>query len=157
MNGRCQAARVVRFMGFVGLALPVALAAPATVSTADLTRCAGIAAADERLACYDALAGAGPSRPQAVAPADAKAFGLSKPLPRLTPEGPDLIKALVSKVSEDRRGNVYVLLDNGQTWTFNEPDAPLRPGDSVTIKHAALGSFLMTTPARRSYRVQRMQ
>jgi hypothetical protein len=160
MNGRCQAARVVRFMGFVGLALPVAFAAPATVSTADLARCAGMAAADARLACYDALAGRAPTPPQArqqATPAGASTFGLTKPLPQAAPAGPELIKALVAKVTESRFGNVNVLLDNGQTWIVDAPDAQLKPGDSVTIKRAALGSFLMMTPARRSYRVRRME
>jgi hypothetical protein len=32
----------------------------------------------------------------------------------------------------------------------------VRPGDTVTIKRAALGSFLMMTPSRHSYRVERL-
>jgi len=33
----------------------------------------------------------------------------------------------------------------------------VQAGDTVTIRRGALGSFLMTTPARHSYRVQRLQ
>jgi hypothetical protein len=33
----------------------------------------------------------------------------------------------------------------------------LGPGDLVTIKRAMLGAFLMTTPSKRSYHVQRVQ
>jgi hypothetical protein len=58
-------------------------------------------------------------------------------------------------MTQDRLNNVAVVLDNGQAWTFVEQDPRLRPGDSVTIKRAALGSFLMMTPSRHSYRVQR--
>jgi hypothetical protein len=172
------------WMGLIGLTLPAAGAAPPVGSAADVARCAaitapderlacydalvcaGIAAADERLACYDALAKARPSRPPA-APADAarreggasdvKTFGLSRRQLPATTEGPHLIKALVTEVSVDRLGSVYVSLDNGQSWTFHDPDALLRSGDAVTIRRAALGSFLMTTPSRHTYRVQRMK
>jgi hypothetical protein len=161
MSGR--AAPVVLFMGIAGLVLPVAVAAAASVSTADLARCAGIAVADARLACYDALAeraltaAAPQARPPAAPAADAGTFGLTKPAPRATPAGPELIKALVAKVTANRVGNVDVLLDNGQTWIVVASDPLLKPGDSVTIKRAALGSFLMSAPARRSYRVRRME
>ena len=72
------------------------------------------------------------------------------------PAGPDSVKAIVSQLTEDRLNNVYLVLDNGQTWNFTDPNPRVRPGDTVTIKRAALGSFLMTTPSRRSYRVQRL-
>jgi hypothetical protein len=131
----------------------------------DARACAGIVAADQRLACYDALAEPKPSRPRtapvdATRPAssdsDAKSFGLSKSQLPATPEGPKLINARVTQVTVDRLGNVRTLLDNGQSWTFNDPDALLKPGDSVTIRRAALGSFLLTA-GRRSYRAQRLQ
>lgn len=182
MNDRRRGIRVVLWMGLVGLTLPAAGAAPPAGSAADVARCAaittpderlacydalvcaGIAAADERLACYDALAKPRPSRPQ-TDPADAarresggtdvKGFGLSKRQLPVTPEGPQLIKALVTQVSVNRLGNVFLSLDNGQSWTFHDPDALLRSGDAVTIRRAALGSFLMTTPSRHTYRVQR--
>jgi hypothetical protein len=183
MSGRGRAIRVVLRMGLLGLTtLAVARAAAPAASAAELARCAAITAADERLACYDALVCAGiaaaderlacydalakpKTRPQA-APADAarpegggndvKNFGVVRR--RLAPpEGPELIKALVTKVSVDRLGNVDMSLDNGQSWTFHDPDVLLRSGDAVTIRRAALGSFLMTTPRRHTYRVQRTQ
>ena len=67
------------------------------------------------------------------------------------------MKSIVSQMTEDRLHNITVVLENGQTWAFIEPDPRLRPGDSVTIKHASLGSFLMLTPSRRSYRVERVK
>lgn len=75
------------------------------------------------------------------------------PLPR----GPDSIAAVVSQVTMDRLNNVLITLDNGQSWTLVDPQGSLRPGDSVRIKRAALGSFLMTTPRRRSFRVERVR
>jgi hypothetical protein len=81
------------------------------------------------------------------------AFGLS----RHEQVGPDVITATVSKVSYDQLGNINVYLQNGQLWTFNDSDGLLRPGDTVTIKHASLGSFLMLTPDRQSHRVKRLR
>ncbi|TLZ37941.1 MAG: hypothetical protein E6K32_15725 [Gammaproteobacteria bacterium] len=138
-----------------------------------MTRCAAIAAPDERLACYDALVCAGivaaqerlawdvqTSPGDAVRPkssaTDTQSFGLSPRQLPATPEGPKLIKALVTRVTVDRAGNVLMSLDNGQSWTFNDQDALFRPGDSVTIRRAALGSFLLTA-GRRSYRARRVQ
>jgi hypothetical protein len=60
-------------------------------------------------------------------------------------------------MTEDRLHNITVVLDNGQTWAFIEPEPRLRPGDTVTIKRASFGSFLMLTPSRRSYRVERLK
>ena len=98
-----------------------------------------------------------PPRSSQAAPIDAKSFGLTKPAPQVTPSGPELIKARVVKVNTSQFGGVEVLLDNGQTWALNEPNEQLGTGDSVTIKRAALGSFLMTTPAKKSFRVRRLQ
>ena len=92
-----------------------------------------------------------------VNPNDPANFGLSQRQLKIDSQGPSTIKAVVSQMTEDRSNNVYLVLDNGQTWGFIEPDPRLRPGDSVTIKRASLGSFLMVTPSRHSYRVQRIK
>jgi len=42
-------------------------------------------------------------------------------------------------------------------WSFTAADALLRAGEAVTIRRASLGSFLMTTPSHRTYRVQRTE
>ena len=89
-------------------------------------------------------------------PNDSAHFGLTQRQLKQAPEGPTSIKAVVSQLTEDRLNNVSLVLDNGQTWTFIEPDPRVRPGDTVTIKRAALGSYLMITPSRRSYRVERL-
>jgi hypothetical protein len=172
--------RAIFIVGFVCLALPSAAATLPTVDVAELERCAAIAGRDERLTCYDqalaalvqaraalsqplsnpsqpsaAMTQRAPSAPQPPSPAG-NSFGLPTPQP-VTPERPEQIKALVDKVTEDRLGNVSVVLDNGQAWVFVEPGASLRPGEVVTIKRAALGSYLLTTRVKRSYHVHRQQ
>lgn len=135
----------------------------------DLARCAEIAASEPRLACYDALAGRAPASsvqapantPPAPQQRDAGGFGLNPAPPHAAPVAARFIEAHVTKVIEGRLGvgHPSVLLDNGQMWTFTETadDARLAPGDLVSIKRAALGSFLMTTPSKHSYHVRRAQ
>ena len=151
-------------------------------ATTDMARCAAITPADARLACFDALAvesaSRGPSAiskaqppvraatpPDSTAPAaasnDPKAFGLSAPKMRPISPGPAAIKARVSSMSASQPGigHPLITLDNGQTWAFVEAvnDARLVPGASVTIKRAALGSFLLTTASQHTYHVRRTQ
>jgi len=52
---------------------------------------------------------------------------------------------------------VRVSLDNGQVWDFAEADAIVLPREAVTIRRAALGSFLLTTGSHHTYRVKRRQ
>lgn len=138
-------------------------AAAVEVDTNELARCAAITAVDTRVACYDALAKLVLPRPGELTsaaptplnPNDPAHFGLTPRQLKTTPQGPQSIKAVVSQITQDRLNNVSLVLDNGQTWTFIEPDPRVRPGDAVTIRRAALGSFLMITPSRRSYRVER--
>lgn len=96
----------------------------------------------------------------APAPAgDPRNFGFTPAqLHTAAPVGPEAVQAHIAQIA-DRAGRAYVVLDNGQTWTFTDPDEDTRlgPGDSVTIKRASLGSFLMLTPSKRSYHVRRTQ
>jgi hypothetical protein len=150
------------------------------VATGDgLARCAAIDASAARLACYDALAGrmpvtavavspaaavapagapaAAPAAPVAPATNDPQNFGLAQVQVHTAAEGPKSIQVHVAEVIDNGVTRASVVLDNGQTWTFTESsaDAYLRPGDQVTIKRAALGSFLLVTPAKHSYHVHR--
>jgi hypothetical protein len=128
--------------------------------------CAALSGADERLACYDALArkskpaaAAAQAAPHEERAEQASAFGTLKPKPKAAPkpQGPDQLTAVVTEVKFDHSGNVFVSLDNGQLWTFKDAEALLRHGEVVTIHRAALGSYLMTTSDRHTYRVQRTQ
>ena len=160
----------------------------APVDSAKLAHCATIAAADERLACYDQLASrrsavpaTAPAPAQTPAPgslsarsptpatvaaqaasppsafeAGSKPFGLTAHKV-VGAETPTSIRAAVTAVSQNAVGDVSLRLDNGQTWSLTEPGASLKAGDLVTIKRASLGSFLIVTPDRRSYRARRLQ
>ena len=173
-------------LGLAGRGPCVAGAAPPAVDPAEFARCSRIDAADERLACYDALGrslepppvpSASPSPAANKAPAADEssaqaataagecsrinrqyqvAFGLTRH-ERPAAAGPDLIRAQVAAVTTDRLGKAHVRLDNGQVWSLSAPDVLLRAGEAVTIRRASLGSFLMTTPAHRTYRVQRTE
>jgi len=95
--------------------------------------------------------------PSALAASDPQNFGLAQVQVHTAPEGPKSIEVHVTEVIDNGVTRASVVLDNGQTWTLTESsaDAYLRPGDQVTIKRAALGSFLLVTPAKHSYHVHR--
>jgi uncharacterized cupin superfamily protein len=63
----------------------------------------------------------------------------------------------VSRINADSQGHVTLTLDNGQVWWVQQGDQWLQSGDNVTIRQAALASYLLTTPTRHSYRVRRLQ
>ena len=65
------------------------------------------------------------------------------------------ITARVVGFTRNKEGAVVVNLDNGQSWSLDEGDPLLAPGDSVTIRRAALGSFVLTTPTHRTHRAHR--
>jgi hypothetical protein len=151
----------------------------------DLAHCAAIAAPVARLACYDALAGRAPDRTTAAdaaappasaavpgsspataaaapAPAanDKQNFGLSAYQLHPTPAGPPAIQLHIEKlIGTVGSGRPTVVLEGGQTWILTEflDDPWLGPGDLVTIKRAALGSFMMTTPSKHQYHVRRIE
>ncbi len=142
--------------------LAIAPAFAAAAAGDGLAHCAAIDESAARLACYDALAGRVPAKAAAASPAapaanDPQDFGLAQVQVRTAPEGPKSIEVHVTQVIDNGVTRPSVVLDNGQTWTFTEAadDASLRPGDPVTIKRAALGSFLLVTPAKHSYHVHR--
>ncbi len=158
--------------------------APGPVPMAALRACAAIGAAGSRLDCYDRLAGrlpapespppptpptlaTGPAAtpphgpPPAVAPAPAAApnasfglYALEHPAP---PKTAALIGIKVVAVADHDDGSQTVTLAGGQVWQLAEADPLLAAGDAVTIRRAALGSFLMSTPTGRTHRVRRLR
>jgi hypothetical protein len=119
-----------------------------------------------RLACYDRAAAqlvgaqAPAAGPRAVSP-EAE-FGLRNgPLDqRKYAAAPKEVTATVTLV-EMRRSNgaLVVSLDNDQVWMQNQPTEyfPLKVGDTVRIRSAALGSFMMFAPSKRATRVTRIR
>jgi hypothetical protein len=108
--------------------------------------------------------------PAAATPVPARAstaddFGLSK-VQKERANGADSsspaeIKSITARVTGFRKGpsgRPRVLLDNGQSWEYEEDgDYLLAVGDSVTIRRASLGSYLLVTPARLIHRVRRIR
>jgi hypothetical protein len=54
---------------------------------------------------------------------------------------------------------MVVTLADGQVWAQLDPDtrAKLKVGDTVTIRRAALGSYLLVTPSGMATRVKRLK
>jgi hypothetical protein len=50
-----------------------------------------------------------------------------------------------------------VYLEGGQLWELDDADPLLGAGDSVTIRRAAFGSYLMTTRDGRTHRTHRLK
>ena len=161
----------------LSLACAVALgasAAPASHALAQdsLQACAAIAAPDARLACYDRLAHAAAAKEpahasgtSAAAPAGTPASGA--PLPKETfglysaehptaPPSAETLQAKVQAFGRNSNGRPTVALAGEGLWELDDSDPLLAVGDTVTIKRATLGSFILTTPNKRTHRVRRL-
>jgi len=129
--------------------------------------------AAERLACFDAASAAldaaintGEVRAaskQDVADTRRKLFGLTLPKIGLFGSDDDAeeISEFTGTIESVRSGkNGYILtLDDGSVWTQTDGQfiRPPKPGKSVTIKKAALGSFMGTVEGSIGVRMKRLQ
>lgn len=107
-----------------------------------------------------AVGGGVAARPAVVADPVAD-FGLSDLAikQRAPDEWVGSISGRVTTVSILGNDRYVITLENGQVWeqTERNPRAILSPGDSVTIKRAALGSFKLNGPRSVYWRVQRVK
>jgi hypothetical protein len=144
----------------IGVAVAAALVLPSITRAAESHRCAAIPEDGPRLACYDGAFGrparpavaptasaapALPMAPQVVAPMPAAAPVAPPAQPAKPKEGPVSAKIVaVGQLSNDR---FSVTLDNGQLWTQLERDvgAEVRVGDTITLRPAMLGSWMLET------------
>lgn len=120
----------------------------ASARAADPHPCTSVRDDRERLACYDRTFGT-PAAP--------------KPLPdpppvRLIDQLPDKFSAKVSKI-EWHRGVFVATLDNGQVWLQSERDSrvQIRAEETVTIRRASLGSFMLSGDQGIPARVRRLK
>jgi hypothetical protein len=125
----------------------------------ELADCRPITDDQQRLACYDSLA----PTPAAAGTTPEALFGLEAQQSaallqqRLGDTPMESLQQVVSTISTNRNGKLRLRLDNGQVWEQTDSDRlALKPGDAVTIRRAALGSFLLSrTSGGRSIRVRR--
>jgi hypothetical protein len=163
---------------YLRAALPLALGVLNAVPSypqapGSLAACAVIEDAAQRLACYDRASGRPSAPPAPAAPAAAaaaksvtpapaaappspQAFGLYAAEHPAPPPGPPSLSAKVVALGAAPNGRPTVTLEGGQLWELDETDPLLAQGDAVTIRRAALGSFIMTTPSQRTHRVHRL-
>lgn len=155
----------------VVLCLAMTTGATAAESSAKSHPCTAVTDPAERLACYDvAFPPAAEARSGAVDLESERAmalreFGLNKAQLRVRdPErmrdvSPDRIEATIARVGSRPTGERIVTLDSGQVWLLTEVTSkgPLKSGDRVVIREAALGSYMLVTSKRISLRARRIQ
>jgi hypothetical protein len=98
----------------------------------------------------------GPAQVAAPAPST-QSFGLYEAEhPKPPPVSPALVAGVVA-LGHSAGGRMTVTLDGGALWEMlDDGDPLLAVGDTVTVKRAALGSYLMSTPSKRTHRVRRL-
>jgi hypothetical protein len=177
-NAAMNARNLTSIHGLVAL-----LAIPLNAYCADQThRCASVGDDAQRLSCYDAAFGkpgrvaeapappaaARPPAPMAApavatVPGDARTAAAEKQRKRDAKKAreaaskPVAVTAAVAAVRRTRDGRIEATLQNGAVWTQIEPDSliEVREGDTVTIRPALLGSFLLVTKSGTTTRVRR--
>jgi hypothetical protein len=72
---------------------------------------------------------------------------------------PTALEATVTGLEQKQGGQLVLTLDNGQTWIQSEAglNSRVRVGDRVKIRKAALGSFVLVTPAGVGMKVRRIR
>lgn len=126
----------------------------------EISICRGEESPAERLECYDQIQVPGPEIPapamipgkESASQAQPAAAGVEvtpaeqfgKPRPAPVAELSE-ITAVIAVVARNDAGQVRVKLENGQVWRqIDHARLNLKAGDTVAIKAASLGSFLMS-------------
>jgi len=160
--------RISMLVGFLSAAIPQAQAHDLPAA---LAACRAEKDDASRLACYDREAGmageqsgASATEPAAAAQTPEEKFGYRGVLAREEQERAKVaaleqLEGTVTEIARRGDGALIMTLDNGQVWAQNRPDAffRLRVGEHVKIEPAALGSFLMIGPSKRTARVTRVK
>lgn len=142
-----------------------AKAPPSSPATTAPAAAAAVAPAAAPVSAAPAAAAPSAATPVPAGAPTASDFGLSK-VQKERADGaasnsPAEIKSITARVAGFRKGpsgRPRVLFDNGQTWEYEEDgDYLLAVGDSVTIRRASLGSFLLVTPSKLVHRVRRIR
>lgn len=129
----------------------------AQVADSELLRCADLTETAARLTCFDDLAAGAKKRqtPQGRAAAIVQAFG--------APTASDQTQSIDSEIEGLLEGwgpNTLFRLKNGQVWRVNDDSSATLylQSPKVTVRRAALGSFLMEFEgSKETARVRRLQ
>lgn len=138
-------------------------AASQDVDAGAMIACKNIADDQERLECYDRAMEKRHGIQQAVRMDDSlfgrdertTADALSE---KLGIEEVESISATIDTVSRSPRGKIVITLSNKQVWRqIDSTRLPLHEGDSVTVRSASFGSYLLEKAAgSRSMKVRRI-
>ena len=164
---------------FAASAAAAGAAAPRTEGRAalvqQLTDCRKLSEDAARLACYDTATAA---LEQAEAKGDIvvvdreqartvrrQAFGFSLPSMAMFERGEekeqiDNVSGKIASARQDAAGKWVLRLEDGAVWQqvdAQELSLYPKPGQSVTIRKATLGSFLASVEGRRAFRVRRVE
>jgi hypothetical protein len=175
--------RILTFLFVVSafLVQPAAAQPAQTTATPEalsaVYQCASVTGDAERLACFDSAVGrlrqaeqqgqvVAVDRQQ-VAELERDSFGFSLPsLSRFIPqlgggersEPIENLEMTVERIAMNSAGRARFVMSNGQTWTQTEPQRTrnVREGDTVTVRRAAMGSFMLSgTRGGAAHRVRR--
>jgi hypothetical protein len=167
-----------RTFGTLLLVASVTLLSPGAraTDTESARRCAEIASDTSRLACYDWLF-APPTRTEqakssstapttgsgwaAVGEDARRDFGLSEADKKRNgdlPISPGSISVTIQAISRRPTGEQIFKTNEGQVWVETESSSRVRvePGETVTIRKAALGSYMLVTSKRAGAKVRRV-
>jgi hypothetical protein len=175
----------MRLAALIGLLATVSVAAASAQervappeALADVYACAATADDAARLACYDAAVGRLRTAEQEgrvvavdreqVATLERESFGFSLPsldslLPRranaAAPEAIERVELIIARIVRRADGRHHIVMANGQTWAQIEPQSAsnLEVGDTITIRRATLGSFMLSPQRGAAHRVRRVE
>ena len=136
-----------------------------------MRECRRLADEGARIACYDAIPLDAPEQRPAVeqapaaraAPRAPAGFGASQlpAPPSAASSEPERISARVARAVERQPGIWLVTLEDGTEWQFVDgaPSSydPPRPGSTVEISRASLGSYLLRYAGQRAVRARRVR
>jgi hypothetical protein len=123
-----------------------------------LRRCSLETDAQQRLACFDALASALPKM-------KSDQFGMTVDIARkrdpvaVTRLESESLAAKISALRESPHGEYIFTLDSGQVWMQAEASSSIHfaVGEAVQIEHGAMGSLWLSADHHRKTRVKRIQ
>jgi hypothetical protein len=93
----------------------------------------------------------------AAAPPPKESFGLYTAEHPTAPAVTQSLDDRVVATGASASGRMTVTLASGALWELDEADPLLAVGDVVSIRRAALGSFLLETPTKRTHRARRLR